>query len=199
MRGLPKLELATDSGSLREGVEVGTIGFPMGRDALMAPGWLHQLSPFLQRGVISAVLPFPCPTPHSFVINVMSIGGASGSPVFLADSPKVIGILNSGLVNNVATLAAAEDGVAAIGVTALSTNFSYVVPSFWMSGLAETVRSTPSLSLPDDTPEVDEVVKKASFTMAKAPGHNEEAQPKEVLFEGQDPTKIRIEIKPTTI
>src|ERR1700693_5339325 len=92
VKSLPKVELATDSKCLREGVEVGTIGFPMGTDALTAPGWLHHLSPFLERGVISAVLPFPCAAPHSFVINAMSIGGASGSPVFLADSPKIIGI-----------------------------------------------------------------------------------------------------------
>src|SRR5260370_38364128 len=101
----------------------------MGTPALTAPGSVHQLSPFLQRGIISAVLPFPCQAPHSFVINLMRLGGASGSPVFLTDSPRVIGILNAGLLDAALTVGQGQNGPAAIGVTQTPTNFSYVVPA----------------------------------------------------------------------
>jgi hypothetical protein len=60
-RGLPTVAL--DASVIEEGTEVATAGFPMGTDALLAPGWIHQVTPTLQRGIISAVLPFPCPTP----------------------------------------------------------------------------------------------------------------------------------------
>jgi hypothetical protein len=47
-KGLPKVDLLADTSVLREGVEVATLGFPMGTRALMAPGWTHQFGPFLQ-------------------------------------------------------------------------------------------------------------------------------------------------------
>ena len=59
---------------------------------------MHQFGPFLQKGIISAILPTRCDSPHAFVINLASMGGASGSPVFLAESGHVIGLVNSGLV-----------------------------------------------------------------------------------------------------
>ena len=64
-RGLPAVALDGPE-AIDEGTEVATAGFPMGTDALMAPGWIHQVTPTLQRGIISAVLPFPCPTPHAY-------------------------------------------------------------------------------------------------------------------------------------
>src|SRR5258708_28145096 len=41
-KGLPRVELDGNTDNLIEGVEVGTIGYPMGTDALRAPGWVHQ-------------------------------------------------------------------------------------------------------------------------------------------------------------
>jgi hypothetical protein len=73
-KGLPKVELEARTDRLIEGAEVGTIGYPMGTSALRAPGWLHQFGPFLQRGIISAILPTRGKSPHSFVINLMSMG-----------------------------------------------------------------------------------------------------------------------------
>jgi hypothetical protein len=95
-KGLPRVELEGNTDKLVEGVEVGTIGYPMGTDALRAPGWVNQFGPFLQRGIIGAILPTRCKAPHSFVINLVSLGGASGSPVFLAESGHVIGVLQFG-------------------------------------------------------------------------------------------------------
>src|SRR4029077_2314318 len=198
-KGLPKVELLGDTSVLREGVEVATIGFPMGTRALTAPGWLHQLGPFLQRGVISAVLPFVCQAPHSFVINLMSIGGASGSPVFLADSPKVIGILNAGLIDASPTFVKGDNGLVPIGFSQTPTNFSYVVPSFWLAGCLEAIRSNAACKLPEDTLALDEIIRKARFDIRKAPGHNEPARPDKFSFEQEEAPRFNVEIKPKSL
>jgi len=118
--GLQALAIADDE-LIVEGTELATAGFPMGTDALIAPGYVHQVTPTLQRGIISAVLPFACEAPHAFTLNVMTQGGASGSPVFDPQTARVAGVLYAGL----------ED----VGVTKgkdiyrLPTNISYVVPS----------------------------------------------------------------------
>jgi len=84
-------------GTIKEGEDVCLAGFPMGTDTLKAPGWIHQIGPTLQRGIIGAVLPFPCESPHAILLDIMTQGGSSGSPVFLPDSGQVIGILYGGL------------------------------------------------------------------------------------------------------
>ena len=96
-KGLPILAVDSQAVPLKEGMVVATAGFPMGTDALRAPGYLHQITPTLQQGIISAVLPFSTPRPHALMINVMTQGGASGSPVFAPDRPAVIGVLYAGL------------------------------------------------------------------------------------------------------
>jgi hypothetical protein len=55
-----------------------------------------QVSPFARRGIISSVLPCPCADPHGFSVDILSEGGASGSPIARADDPRVIGILHAG-------------------------------------------------------------------------------------------------------
>ena len=90
--GLPAMELS-DEPDLQEGESVAVSGFPMGEATLLAPGWLHQISPTLQSGIISAVLPFPCKAPHAYLMDVMIKGGSSGSPVFDPQSGKVYGMV----------------------------------------------------------------------------------------------------------
>lgn len=82
---------------LEEGEEVAIVGFPMGTDTLQAPGWLHQIGPTLQKGIVSSLLPFPCETPHGLLLNIMIQGGSSGSPVFLPETGEVVGIVHSRL------------------------------------------------------------------------------------------------------
>jgi len=82
---------------LDEGAAIATAGYPMGTRTLTAPGYLNRISPMLQTGIISAVHRFPCAIPHGFTINVMTRGGASGSPVFRPDDGAVIGALYAGL------------------------------------------------------------------------------------------------------
>lgn len=85
----------TSSRMILEGMEIATSGYPLGRRALDGPLGLHQVTPTLQKGIISAVLPFPSEKPYSFSVNIMSNSGGSGSPVFFADSGEVAGILFS--------------------------------------------------------------------------------------------------------
>jgi hypothetical protein len=198
-KGLPRIELLSTTDTLREGVEVATIGFPMGTEALTAPGWLHQHGPFLQRGVISAVLPFVCKAPHSFVINVMSLGGASGSPVFLTDSPKAIGILNAGLTNANETLSQILGAPVRLGITNTPTNFSYVVPAYFFASAIKPIKDSSAFSLPEDTLSLDEMISKAKFEIRKQPGHNEPPDPGKLAFVPDDAPTIDIRIEPSSL
>lgn len=91
VRETPAIEFATDP--LREGEEVAFGGFPMGTRGLRAPGWLHQLSPFLHCGIVSAILPHHSATlPHAFLLHANTQPGASGSPVFRNDG-KLVGMV----------------------------------------------------------------------------------------------------------
>ena len=151
-KGLPKI--AVDSGAvpLEEGRLVATAGFPMGTDALVAPGYLHQLTPTLQQGIISAVLPFSgTPRPHALMINVMTQGGASGSPVFAPDRPAVIGVLYAGL-NDVAR----SPGMPA--AYRVPTNQSYVVAAHYLEHVLDKLKNEKAFVLPPDTLSLEEMM-----------------------------------------
>lgn len=80
-----------------EGEEVGIAGFPMGTDLFKAPGWLHQITPTLLSGIVSAVLPHHLhPTPHGLIVHAQTLGGSSGSPVFRPDG-SVLGMVYAGV------------------------------------------------------------------------------------------------------
>ncbi len=96
VKGLQTLKIH-EKFDLTEGDQVAIAGFPMGTNTLMAPGWVQQLGPTLQTGIVSAVLPFPCSDPHELLLDLMVQGGSSGSPVFLPDSGEVVGIIYAGL------------------------------------------------------------------------------------------------------
>lgn len=137
---LPALEL--DTSILREGVEVATAGYPMGTEALTAPGYLHQIAPTLQNGIISAVLPFQQASPHAYALNIMVQEGASGSPVFLPESGKVIGIVNSRLND----------------INQKPTNISYAIPSYHILGFFEEIKSSHDFNLPKGTKTLEELI-----------------------------------------
>lgn len=91
VRETPAIAFASDP--LKEGEAIGFGGFPMGTNALKAPGWLHQLSPFLHCGIVSAILPHQTATlPHAFILHANTQPGASGSPVF-RDDGTVVGMV----------------------------------------------------------------------------------------------------------
>jgi hypothetical protein len=58
---------------------------------------INQMTPFVRRGIVSSVYPFSIPQPHGFTIDIMQQGGSSGSPIFYADRPEVIGMMSSSL------------------------------------------------------------------------------------------------------
>jgi len=173
MKDLPRVDIKYEPKKIREGLEVATAGFPMGTDTLMAPGYLHQLTPTLQRGVISAVLPFECQTPHALMINVMTQGGASGSPVFLPDSGEVIGVLYAGLQDIKKTIKPTSKNVKIIDPSTHShlykvpTNASYVVPSHFIISAKQKILTDKNFSLPSDTPSLKQLLEKRDFSERK--------------------------------
>ena len=149
-RGLPVAQLGADK-LIKEGESVFTAGFPMGTDALTAPGYLHQLTPTLQAGIVSAVLPFPCSSPHAITINIMTQGGASGSPVCRTETGKVIGILYAGLHDLDVTMKNKD-------VYRVPTNVSYVVPSHYIVHLLENIDRIAELKQPSDAKTIEEMI-----------------------------------------
>jgi len=120
---LPTLEFETEPNTLKVGMPIATAGFPMGTDALLVYQKITQITPLLRHGIVSSLFPFPCPNPHGFTIDSMSQPGASGSPIFLVDSPKVVGILHACFPG---------------------TNITIAVPaSILASGLEEALKSSP--------------------------------------------------------
>jgi hypothetical protein len=116
------MPLAEDPFSLRVGMPVATAGFPLGTDAILFYDQISQVMPFLREGIVSNLLPFPCPYPHGFTIDIMAQGGSSGSPILL-DRPLVVGILHAGFSG---------------------TNITYGVPSSILAkGLSECLKSSP--------------------------------------------------------
>jgi S1-C subfamily serine protease len=96
VNGLPTVKIA-DAFTLEEGDIVASCGFPMGTDVLQAPGWIHQIAPTLQTGIISAILPMVCDKPHAIMIDILTEGGASGSPIFDPNTGDVIAMLFGGI------------------------------------------------------------------------------------------------------
>ena len=121
---LPRLSLVTEPSVLRVGMPIATAGFPLGTDAVVVYKKITQITPLLRHGIVSSLYPFPCPNPHGFTIDAMTQGGASGSPIFLTDSPTVVGILHAGFPG---------------------TNITIAVPSAILAGgLAEVLKSDPA-------------------------------------------------------
>jgi S1-C subfamily serine protease len=124
IRDVPALRLATAPWSIRIGTSVATAGFPLGTDPLVVYGGVNQITPFLRHGIVSSLLPFPCPTPHGFTVDIMSQGGASGSPIFRTDDGAVVGVLHAGFPGTNITLAVPAN----IAAFALETFFEQVKP-----------------------------------------------------------------------
>lgn len=129
MKDLPALKIA-EKLDLKEGEGIMLAGFPLGTDTLRAPGWLHQLSPTLQSGIISAILPFPCDNPHAILIDTMTKGGSSGSPVFNPSTGEVIGIVYGG-ITEVKTIAGKSGAL----VYENSTSLTFAIPAKIIYGI----------------------------------------------------------------
>jgi S1-C subfamily serine protease len=140
VRDLPSVELASGPGVLRLGLPIATAGFPLGRDALLEDGRVVQPMPTLRHGIVSGLSPFPCPAPSGFSIDAMVQGGASGSPVFLANSPLVVGMIRSGFPG---------------------TNFTYALPSSLLAVALKILLESETIDF-ESIPTLAEVVSKSN-------------------------------------
>ena len=170
MRELPRVDVKYNLKEIQEGREVATAGFPMGTETLTAPGYLHQLTPTLQEGIISAVLPFQCEKPHALMVNVMVQGGASGSPIFLPDTGDVIGILYAGLEETRQTKTRLPEKIEPLlhtHIFSTPTNISYVVPAHYIEAMLIKLKNDKAITFPDDTLTLEEYLKKAEYVDMK--------------------------------
>jgi len=173
-KALPTVDI--DSYTLiEEGREVGTSGFPMGVNMLTAPGHLDRIGPTLQRGIISAVHPFPSSSPHRYSVNIMVQGGASGSPVFLIDTGKVIGVISDSIFD------LQYDCNNKNHWHRVPINISYAVPSHYLTTFMKDFAGKSS-RLPPDTETLDQIIA------------NRERR--NVLVEGRDWIARKLEIGP---
>lgn len=186
-RGLPALNVDGDA-EIVEGMAVATAGYPMGSDLLTAPGWLHQLCPTLQQGIVSAVLPFSAPKPHGISLNIMIQTGASGSPVFLPDSGSVIGTVFASLGEPSRVVNITEDGTKeTVGVVRVPTTFSHAVPSHYLSHFLEQMKDTPEFQPPDDAQTIEERLDGAKFI-----NRTEEDSPYQPIYDEGDGPQLAI-------
>jgi S1-C subfamily serine protease len=105
VRDVPALIIETEPNTLRIGLPIATAGFALGTTALVVYQRVNQITPLLRHGIVSSLYPFPCPSPHGFTVDIMTQGGESGSPIFLTDAPKVVGLLHAGFDNTNITMA----------------------------------------------------------------------------------------------
>ncbi len=100
LRKIPPVE-KVEQRPLRVGEEIAICGFPQGLSfpAQYKTGDKIQLTPLLQIGHISGVLPFDgVPTPSEYVLDIPVNGGSSGSPLFTPDG-TIVGIVYAARMN----------------------------------------------------------------------------------------------------
>ena len=156
-----KLPAVTVDGNMEisEGMTVATAGFPMGSELLTAPGWLHQISPTLQAGVVSAVQPFATPYPHSFSLNIMVQRGASGSPVFIPETGAVVGTVYASLGEPSLVWKITDDRQKKpIGFIRLPTAISHAVPAHYLLHFLNDFRNHPEFLPPKDAKTIEEMI-----------------------------------------
>ena len=105
VRDVPALQIESEPNTLRIGLPIATAGFALGTSALVVYQRVNQITPLLRHGIVSSLYPFPCPSPHGFTVDIMTQGGESGSPIFLTDAPRVVGLLHAGFDNTNITMA----------------------------------------------------------------------------------------------
>ena len=180
--GLPSVEFLQNVDHIQAGMDVMSMGFPMGTDALTAPGWVHQLSPMLQQGIVSSVLPFPCPNPLGFVTDIPALGGASGSPVFLGADPRPIGLLYAGLTQPTSGPVFAAKQVVGKALINVPTAFSYVVPGHLIAAAINMIKEDGRFALPADAPTLTAILERATYRPKIRSGEHGDTRPRENIL-----------------
>ncbi len=124
--------------TVREGTEIAFTGFPI--------GMVLGLYPVTHRGIVSAVTPVVIPAMSSrqltariikrmrnpykvYQLDATAYPGNSGSPVYLADSGRVVGVINSVLVKSTKEAALSDP-----------TGITYAVPVRYVRQLLKRAR-----------------------------------------------------------
>lgn len=96
VRDVPIIKFATEPFYVQAGMEVATIGYPLGTTPMTTYQKVNQLSPIIRRGIVSSLFPHPTEYPHGFTIDIMQQPGASGSPILRALDGTAVGMVSSG-------------------------------------------------------------------------------------------------------
>lgn len=118
-------------------MEIATIGYPMGNLPLTALGKLNQVSPFIRRGIVSSLFPFPTALPHGFTMDIMQQGGSSGSPVLRTADGIVVGMMSSGVLE----WRVAQSQQASLAYS-LNTNISIAEPAHIIQKALDELRAS---------------------------------------------------------
>ena len=144
LKNLPRATLG-DSHSLAEGQEIATAGFPLGDLILRDGTTISQLGPTLKHGVISALLPFPCESPHAILLDIPSQGGQSGSPIFDPKDGTVIGLLFAGVEEPRRAISVAQASGPTVMQYRTPTNLTYAVPVSYLRAALDKAHDAPEL------------------------------------------------------
>jgi S1-C subfamily serine protease len=90
------------------GEEIGVCGYAHGSAIMRRGKEITRFGPILQRGIVSAVVPYESLTPAIIILDVIAGPAASGSPVFRMETGEVCGIVFEGQINRSAALSAAR-------------------------------------------------------------------------------------------
>src|SRR6185503_16108960 len=99
--------------------------------------------------------------PHGFTVNVMTQGGASGSPIFLTSSGAVVGILYAGLNDYSRTShdeLSSDNGQEHMHSLVVPTNISYGIPIWLLRTMMSNIETQFDLTLPPEAKTLDEIV-----------------------------------------
>ena len=118
----------SDSSSVREGMPIGILGFPLGMTYSL--GKMNrvefQAAPILQTGVIAARLPLSA-APDFFLLDVVVNPGSSGSPLFLANG-DIVGIVFA-TRQRPSPVLGPEQQTEGVSCVAVPTSLGYAIPS----------------------------------------------------------------------
>jgi len=143
-RGLRPVKLRSADTPIEEGELIATAGFPLGSATLTVPGWLHQLSPTLQSGIVSAVHPFAGCQAHGFTINTIVNPGESGSPVFSQETGEVFGVVQGALTQ---------------GEADVPTGFGFAVPGFYLNHIVPKLAGFDRMrAVAQESPHIKEIL-----------------------------------------
>lgn len=97
-QGFPFVEIAAYA-DVREGAEIGVCGFPLGNHLQKQIGTVNSS---FSKGIISSIIPSSgvvLDYLQGFQLNVFATHGSSGGPVFLYESGKVFGAIESDVID----------------------------------------------------------------------------------------------------